>query len=55
MIWSNGLSHNAQVYEKCLRAHVDHRKMAKAAFVAMNYAMMCEGVCVAGDFSEFMG
>ena len=32
---SNDLSHNSQVYEKCLRAHVDHRKFDKEAFMAM--------------------
>ena len=56
---SNGLSHNAQVYEKCLRAHVDHRKMDKDAFVSM-MALRFEGVKAsapsgAGDLSEFKG
>eukprot|EP00959_Pyramimonas_sp_CCMP1952_P342791 7181423-Pyramimonas_sp.AAC.1 len=32
---ANGLSHNAQVYEKCLRAHVSERQLDKDAFVAM--------------------
>ena len=56
---SNGLSHNAQVYEKCLRAHVDHRKIDKDSFVAM-MVMRFDGVKAparsgAGDLSEFKG
>ena len=56
---SNGLSHNAQVYEKCLRAHVDHRKIDKDSFVAMMVKRF-EGVKApapsgAGDLSEFKG
>ena len=56
---SNGLSHNALVYEKCLRAHVDHRKLHKDAFVAM-MVMRFHGVIApapsgAGDLSQFKG
>ena len=35
ILGSNGLLHNAQVYEKCLRAHVDNRKSGKQAFMNM--------------------
>ena len=56
---SNGLSHNAQVYEKCLRAYVDHRKLDKDAFSSMMVKRF-EGVKApapsgAGDLSEYKG
>ena len=56
---SNGLSHNAQVYEKCLRAHVDHRKFDKEAFMSIMVKRF-DGVKApapsgAGDLSEFKG
>jgi len=36
---SNGLSHNAQVYEKCLRAHVDHRKFGQGSPMRAEYPL----------------
>lgn len=54
---SNGLSHNAQVYEKCLRAHVDHRKFDKEAFMAMMVkrfvGVKAPVLLGGGDFSDF--
>ncbi|CAK0877420.1 unnamed protein product, partial [Prorocentrum cordatum] len=32
---ANGLSHNAQVYEKCLRSRVAQQSLDKEAFVSM--------------------
>ena len=54
---SNGLSHNAQVYEKCLCAHVDHRKFDKEAFMAMMVkrfvGVKAPVLLGGGDFSDF--
>ena len=56
---ANGLSHNAQVYEKCLRAHVSERQLDKNAFVAMMLKRF-EGVKTSessgpGDLTAFKG
>ena len=55
---SNGLSHNARVYEKCLRANEDHRKFDNEAFMAMMVKRF-DGVKApvlsgASEFSDFM-
>ena len=56
---SNRLSHNAQVYQKCLRALVDQRQLDKEVFVAI-MVMRFDGVkapalSCAGDLSGFKG
>ena len=58
ILGSNGLLHNAQVYDKCFRAHLDHRKSGKQAFMNMKVKRF-DGVKApvfsvgGGDFSDF--